>query len=138
MRMRMRCFSAIVMSESEAISPYVQRLQDLHDLLERLGEPVTEAKKASNLLNSLNSKYFAMIDIIQMWAITAPNLYNIQTILSTLLGATSELRSMRENVAIPPTLCHNGAAENTVRLRALHVPSLGQTLVSLSCINKQG
>ena len=65
---------AIVMSESEAISPYVQRLQDLHDLLERLGEPGTEAKRASNLLNSLNSKYFAMIDIIQTWAVTAPNL----------------------------------------------------------------
>ena len=77
--------SAIFMSETEDLSSYVQRLQDLHDLLERLGEPVSESNAASNLLNSLNSKYFAMIDIIQTWAVTAPNLYNIQTILSTLL-----------------------------------------------------
>ena len=77
--------SAIVMHESEDLSVYVQRLQELHDLLESLGEPLNETKKASNLLNSLNTKYFAMIEIIQTWSATAPHLYNIQTILSTLL-----------------------------------------------------
>ena len=56
--------SAIVMHESEDLSVYVQRLQDMHDLLSSLGETLTEAKKASNLLNSLNTKYFAMIEII--------------------------------------------------------------------------
>ena len=77
--------SAIVMHESEDLSVYVQRLQELHDLLESLGEPISETTKASNLLNSLNTKYFAMIEIIQTWSATAPQLYNIQTILSALL-----------------------------------------------------
>ena len=33
---------------------------------------------------------------------------------------------------------NNGVESKTVRLEALHVPSLGQTLVSLSCINRRG
>ena len=77
--------SAIVMHESEDLSVYVQRLQEVHKLLESLGEPLNETKKASNLLNNLNTKYFAMIEIIQTWSATAPQLYNVQTILSTLL-----------------------------------------------------
>ena len=105
--------SAIVMSESEELSPYVQRLQDLHDLLERLGEPVTESKKASNLLNSLNSKYFPMIDIIQTWAVTAPNLYNVQTILSTLLQrdvrATINARKRGDSTQTVPQANYGGA-----------------------------
>ena len=68
---------AIVMHETEDLSVYVQRLQELHDLLESLGEPLNETKKASNLLNSLNTKYFAMIEIIQTWSATALHLYNI-------------------------------------------------------------
>ena len=75
--------SAIVMHESEDLSVYVRR--ELHDLLESLGEPINETKKASNLLNSLNTRYFAMIEIIHTWSATAPQLYNIHTILSTLL-----------------------------------------------------
>ena len=72
------------MHESEDLSVYVQRLQELHDLLESLGEPLSETKKASDLLNSLNTKYFAMIEIIRTWCATAPQPHNIQTILSTL------------------------------------------------------
>ena len=53
--------SAIVMNESEDLSVYVRYLHDLHDLLESLGRPLSEVKKASNLLNSLNTKYFAML-----------------------------------------------------------------------------
>ena len=41
--------SAIVMHESEDLSVYVQRLQELHDLLESLGEPISETTKASNI-----------------------------------------------------------------------------------------
>ena len=40
--------SAIVMYESEDLSVYVQRLQEMHDLLASLGETLSEAKKASN------------------------------------------------------------------------------------------
>ena len=35
-------------------------------------------------------------------------------------------------------LLHNGLEQTTVRIHALHVPSLGQTLVSLGCINRRG
>ena len=35
-------------------------------------------------------------------------------------------------------LLHNGAESLIVRLHALHVPSLGHTLVSLGCIKKRG
>ena len=33
---------------------------------------------------------------------------------------------------------HRGMEHTTIRLHALHVPSLGQTLVSLGCINRRG
>ena len=69
--------STIVMHEYEDLSVYVHCLQELHDLLESLGEPLSETKRASNLLNNLNTKYFAMIEIIQTWSATAPLLYNI-------------------------------------------------------------
>ena len=52
---------AIVMGENEDIAIYVCRLQDLHDLLERLKEPVSPAKQATNLLNNVNTRYFNMI-----------------------------------------------------------------------------
>ena len=77
--------SAIVMAEVEDITVYVRRLQELHSLLDRLGEPVATTKQATNLLNSLNSKYSPMVKTIQTWSQTAPQLYNIPTILSTLL-----------------------------------------------------
>ena len=35
-------------------------------------------------------------------------------------------------------LLHNGMETTTVHLCALHVPSLGQTLLSLGCLNKRG
>ena len=76
--------STIVMGESEEIAVYVRRLQEIHSLLDRLGEPVSPAKQATNLLNSLNTRYFGMIDIIQTWSLTAPHLYNVASILSTL------------------------------------------------------
>ena len=76
--------SAIVMGETEDIAVYVRRLQEIHSLLDRLHEPVSPAKQATNLLNSLNTRYFGMIDIIQTWSLTAPHLYNVQSILSTL------------------------------------------------------
>ena len=76
--------SAIVMGETEEIAVYVRRLQAIHDLLSRLNEPVSQAKQTTNLLNSLNTRYFGMIDIIQTWQMTVPQLYNVQSILSTL------------------------------------------------------
>ena len=77
--------SAITMGATENLVVYIQRLQELHDLLDSLGEPVSESKKASNLLNSLNSEYFNMIETIQTWSETFPHLYNIQSIQSTLI-----------------------------------------------------
>ena len=77
--------SAIIMTESEDITVYVRRLQELHSLLDRLGEPVPITKQATNLLNSLNTKYSPMVKTIQTWSQTAPQLYNIPTILSTLV-----------------------------------------------------
>ena len=38
------------------------KLTDLH-------EPVSPAKQATNLFNSLNTRYFGMIDIIQTWSL---------------------------------------------------------------------
>lgn len=35
-------------------------------------------------------------------------------------------------------LLHKGMEQTSIRLHALHVPSLGQTLVSLGCINRHG
>ena len=56
--------SAIIMTESEPISAYVRRLQDLHSLLDRLGESVPATKQATYLLNSLNTRYAPMVDNI--------------------------------------------------------------------------
>ena len=97
--------SAIVMHESEDLSVYVQLVQELHDLLKSLGEPLSETKKASNLLNSLNTKYFAMIEIIQPWSATAPQLYNIQTILSTLLqrDVRIQINARKRGESVAPT-----------------------------------
>ena len=76
---------SIVMAETEDITIYVRRLQELHSLLDRLGEPVAITQQATNLLNSLNSKYSPMVKTIQTWSQTAPQLYNIPTMLNTLL-----------------------------------------------------
>ena len=77
--------SAIIQAESEDLTAYVRRLQEIHDLLDRLGEPIPVTKQATNLLNSLNTRYSPMVKNIQTWSLTSPQLYNIQTILSTLL-----------------------------------------------------
>ena len=76
--------SAIIMTEAEPISAYVVRLQAIHDVLERLMEPVTATKQATNLLNSLNTRY-SLVPILQTWAQTSPHLYTVQNVLSTLL-----------------------------------------------------
>ena len=52
------------MGETLDIAVYVRRLQEIHSLLDRLHEPVSPVKQATNLLNSLNTRYFGMIDII--------------------------------------------------------------------------
>lgn len=77
--------SAIIMTEAEDITTYVRRLQELHSLLDRLGEAVAPTKQATNLLNSLNTKYSPMVKTIQTWSQTAPQLYNVPNILSTLV-----------------------------------------------------
>ena len=59
-------------------------LQDIHEKLDTLGESVSQARQATNLINSLNSRYTPMIRTIQTWASTAPQLYTVQQILSTL------------------------------------------------------
>lgn len=76
--------SAILQTESEGITVYVRRLQELHSILDNLGEPVSETKKATNLINSLNTHYRPMVRTIQTWAQAAPHLYNIPAILSSL------------------------------------------------------
>lgn len=85
--------SAIIMTESESLAVYVRRLQDLHDLLARLEEPVPPTKQATNLLNSLNSRYSTMVETIQTWSQSAPQLYTVQNIVSTLLQ-----RDVREEI----------------------------------------
>ena len=69
--------SAIIQAESEDLTAYVRRLQEIHDLLDRLGEPIPVTKQATNLLNSLNTRYSAMVKNIQTWSVTSPQLYNI-------------------------------------------------------------
>ena len=81
------------MTESESLAVYVRRLQDLHDLLARLEEPVPPTKQATNLLNSLNSRYNSMVETIQTWSQSAPQLYTVQNIVSTLLK-----RDVREEI----------------------------------------
>ena len=76
--------SAILQTESEGITVYVRRLQELHSILHNLGEPVSETKKATNLINSLNTHYRPMVRTIQTWDQAAPHLYNIPAILSSL------------------------------------------------------
>ena len=41
-------------------------------------------------------------------------------------------------VGIVIVALHNGGSVNQIPLRALHVPSLGQTLVSMTCLNIRG
>ena len=77
--------SAIIMAEAEDITLYVRRLQEIHSLLDRLGEPVPATKQATNFINSLNSHYSPMVKVVQTWAQTAPHLYTVQSILSTLV-----------------------------------------------------
>ena len=80
--------SAIVMGESEEIDVYVRRLQEIHSLLDRLHEPVSPAKQATNLLNSLNTRYFGMIDvdaIVTSTQLNSLHLSNTQLKLRTQL-----------------------------------------------------
>ena len=98
--------SAIIMTEAEDITVYVRRLQELHSLLDRLGEPVPPTKQATNLLNSLNSKYSPMVKTIQTWSQTAPQLYNIQSILSTLVqeDVREEINARKRGEPLIPAL----------------------------------
>ena len=73
------------MTKVEDITVYVRRLQDMHSLLDRMGEPMPITKQATNLLNFLNSKYSPMVKTILTWSQTAPQLHNIPSILSTLV-----------------------------------------------------
>ena len=100
--------SAIVQSESEDLTVFVRRLQEIHGLLDRLGEPIPSSKQATNLLNSLNTKYSPMVKNIQTWSLTSPQLYNIQTILSTLLqeDVREEINARKRG---EPLADHHGA-----------------------------
>ena len=49
--------SIIIMAMAEDITHYVRRLQELHSLLDTLGEPVPIIKQATNFLISLDSEY---------------------------------------------------------------------------------
>ena len=119
--------SAIVMGESEEIAVYVRRLQEIHSLLDRPHEPVSPAKQATNPLNSLYTRYFGMIDIIQTWSLTTPHLYNVPSILSTLQqkevrtqinarkrGDTSNdtTASRHVNYSGPPAARYNGTGSS--------------------------
>ena len=64
--------SAIIMIEAEDITTYVRRLEELHSLLDRLREAVATTKQATNLLNSLYTKYSPMVRTIHAWSQTAP------------------------------------------------------------------
>ena len=56
--------SAILQTESEGITIYVRRLQELHSILHNLGEPVSETKRATTLIDSLNTHYRHMVRMI--------------------------------------------------------------------------
>ena len=106
--------STIIMGEVEDLVVYVRRLQDLHSLLDRLGKAVSPNKQAINLLNSLNTRYFGMIHIIQTWEQTAPHLYNFHNILSWLqqkeVRTQITARKRGETIA---TVSHDGVKPNS-------------------------
>lgn len=76
--------SALSQAEAEDLTSFSKRLQEVHDLLDTLGEPVSAEKQANNFLNSLNTRYQPMVETLQPWSLGAPHLYNIPTLLSTL------------------------------------------------------
>ena len=113
--------SAIMQSESEDISVYVRRLQELHGVLESLGQPVPATKQATNLINSLNSRYRPMVRTIQTWSLSAPNLYNVQQILSTLQqdDVREEITARKggEPLSAPKLAAHYGGPGPSGRAR---------------------
>lgn len=66
--------SAIMQIEFETISAYVRRLEELHSILDNLGDPVSVTKRATNLINSLNTHYRPMVKTIQTWSLSPPHL----------------------------------------------------------------
>lgn len=113
--------SAIMQSESEDISAYVRRLQELHGVLDSLGQPIPATKQATNLINSLNSRYRPMVRTIQTWALSAPNLYNVQQILSTLQqdDVREEITAQKggEPLSAPRIAAHYGGSGPSGRAR---------------------
>ena len=71
--------TAIIMGEAEDVSDYATRLQELHDRLRHLGEPVSPATQTINFLNSLNTRYSARVESVMSWAVCAPTLFTIPT-----------------------------------------------------------
>ena len=72
------------MGEGEDLSDYVKQLQELHDRLGHLGELVKPAKQTINFLNSLNTRYGARVESVMSWAVSAPTLFTIPQVVSTL------------------------------------------------------
>ena len=100
--------SAIIQGESEDLTTFVHRLQEIHGLLDRLGETIPVTKQVTNLLNSLNTRYSPKVKNIQTWSMTSPQLYNIQSILSTLLqeDVREEINARKRG---EPLADHHGA-----------------------------
>ena len=100
--------SAIVQYKSEDLTIFVRRLPKIHGLLDRLGEPIPMTRQATNLLNSLNTKYSPMVKNIQTWGLTSPKLYNIPTIHCTFLqeDVREEINARKKG---KPLIDHHGA-----------------------------
>ena len=102
--------SGICQSEAENLTAFVRREE--HENLDTLGEPVSKERQATNLINSVDSRYTPMIRTIQTWASTAPQLYTVQQILSTLqqddVREEVNMRKRGEPLSgrMPLMLCH--------------------------------
>ena len=77
--------SAIVMSEAETLDVYDKRLQDIFEDLDGLGQEMTTSEQATAFLNSLNTYYSTNVSSFQLWSRTAPALYNINDIVSSMI-----------------------------------------------------
>ena len=94
--------TAIIMGEAEDLGDYAKRLQELHDRLGHLGEPVKPAKQTINFLNSLNTRYSARVESVMSWAISAPTLFTIPQAVSTLsAGDRREVCNDRKRGVLP-------------------------------------
>ena len=88
---------SIMQTKSKDITVYVRRLQELHSVLDNLGDRVTTTKVATKLLKSLNTHYRSMVRTIQTWSLASPS-----TISRLSLAASS--RTMLEK----PSLLEKG------------------------------